>query len=294
MVTRYEDLRKPDGSPLDYVCRLDIIYPSGENVKATPVMVQAATQSPRMTNVGTISSSDYDKDGTASLKNRTMLIGMEFSGYTVAVYDYAYSPMARGDHYGYIDPYGTHGSNGAKTSRAAIRCIRYFAEQYGYNDKLIGVAGISKGTPTTAVLSTVDNKYVDEASTFKYDIDGSGTKVETRDLWYEGDINDAGLVTAESTTVVQPYLTYEAGYNGKKIDGEDVNYSVTRTGEISSDVSVVYCAAGDGINRVYKGDESIILGGTNPNSGKETQHVPMVLSCGYYDEYNCWDHWESI
>ncbi|MBQ7293723.1 MAG: Ig-like domain-containing protein, partial [Clostridia bacterium] len=295
-VTRYEDMRKTDGSPLDYVCRLDIIYPSGENVEATPVMVQAATQSPRMSNVGTVGSDDYDKDGESSLKVRAMLVGMEFSGYTVAVYDYAYSPMARGDHYGYIDPYGAHGSNAAKTSRAAIRCIRYFAEQYGYNDSLIGAAGISKGTPTTAILSTVDNKYVDEASSFNYDIDGDGpgTAVSTRDVWYEGDINAEGIVTTESTTVVQPYLTYEAGYNGKHIDGDDVNYAITRTGEISSEVNVVYCAAGDGINRVYKGDESIILGGTNPTTGEETQHVPMILSCGYYDEYGCWDHWPSI
>ena len=133
-VTRYEDMRKPDGSPLDYICRLDIIYPSGEDPEATPVMVQAATQSPRMSNVGTVGSADYDNDGTASLKVRAMLVGMEFSGYTVAVYDYAYSPMARGDHYGYIDPYGAHSMNAAKTSRAAIRCIRYFAEEYGYDD----------------------------------------------------------------------------------------------------------------------------------------------------------------
>ena len=296
MVTRYEDLRLANGDPLNYVCRLDIIYPSGEDVEATPVMVQAATQSPRMTNIGTISSKDYDGDGTASIKNRTMLVGFEFMGYTVAVYDYAYSPMSRGDHYGYIDPYSTHGTNGAKTSRAAIRCIRYFAEQFGYNDELIGVAGISKGTPTTAVLSTVNNKYVSEADSHKYDIDGDGpgAAVATRDVWYEGDINADGIVTTESTTVVQPYLTYEAGYNGKHVNGDDVNYDVTRTGEISSEVSVVYCAAGDGINRVYSGDGSIILGGTNPTTGEETQHVPMVLSCGFYDEYGCWNHWPGI
>ena len=188
VVTRYEDLRKRDGSPLDYVCRLDIIYPSGEDVEATPVMVQAATQSPRMKNIGTVGSNDYDKDGVASLKVRSMLVGMEFCGYTVAVYDYAYSPMARGDHYGYIDPYGAHYMNAAKTSRAAIRCIRYFAEEYGYDDTRIGAAGISKGTPTIGVISTVDNKYVQESGSEKYDIDGDGpgAAISTRNLWYEG------------------------------------------------------------------------------------------------------------
>ena len=185
VVSRVEDCVKSDGSPMDYNCRLDIIYPSGTNVAETPVFAQAATQSPRMTNIGTLSTDDYDKDGVASVKARVAFVGFTFSGYTGVAFDYAYVPMARGDHYGYIDNYGTHWQNGAKVARAAIRCVRYWAEELGYSSTLIGAAGISKGTPTTSVLSTVNNKYVVEQSTFKYTIDGVST--ETRGLYYEGD-----------------------------------------------------------------------------------------------------------
>ena len=282
VVSRVEDCRRPDGSPMEYHCRLDIIYPSGADVEQTPVFVQAATQSPRMTNIGT--------------SGRTALIGMTFNGYTTAVYDYAYIPMARGDHFGYIDGYGFHGYNGAKVARAAIRCIRYHAEELGYNDDLIGVAGISKGTPTTGILSTVDNKYVQEVNSYTYTV--NGTEVQTRGLYYEGDLEADGSVTAGKT--VQPYMTYENGYDGIN----DGDYKGERTGEISSEVSVVYCAAGDGINWVYGGagnNASIMLGASytyTDENGEEqtriTQHVPMVLSCGYNDQYGCWNHWEGI
>ncbi len=284
-VTRVEDCRKPDGSPLNYNCRLDIVYPSAgkdEGIE-TPVFTQAATQSPRMNNIGTLSWKDDDKDGVETLKSRAAFVGFSFNGYTCAVYDYAYIPMARGDHYGYIDGYGFHGTNGAKTARAAIRCIRYFADVLGYSSELIGAAGISKGTPTTAVLSTVNNKKVVEQNTYKYVVNGE--TVETRGLYYEGDLNADGTVTAGRTQ--QPYMYYEDGYNTTSSTGT----------EISSEVSVVYCAAGDGINWTYNpswGNSTILLGAIDANTGEETQHVPMVLSCGQYDEYGCWNHWNGI
>lgn len=292
VVTRVEDCRKRDGSPMDYNCRLDIIYPSaGKDAGIeTPVFTQAATQSPRMNNIGTIGWDDYDDDGVSSMKSRAAFVGFSFSGYTCAAYDYAYIPMARGDHYGYIDGYGFHGQNGAKTSRAAIRCIRYFAEELGYSSELIGAAGISKGTPTTAVLSTVDNKYVQETSTFTYTVNGES--VQTRGLYYEGDLNADGSVTAGRTK--QPYMFYEDGFNTTSESGT----------EISSEVSVVYCAAGDGINWVSGkagGNNSIMLGAeytyTDENGVEQTrvtQHVPMILSCGFYDEYGCWNLFDDV
>lgn len=281
VVTRAEDCRKRDGSPLNYNCRLDIIYPSaGKDAGIeTPVFTQAATQSPRMNNIGTIGWDDYDDDGVKSMKSRAAFVGFTFSGYTCAAYDYAYVPMARGDHYGYIDEYGFHGQNGAKTSRAAIRCIRYFAEELGYSSELIGAAGISKGTPTVAVLSTVNNKNVVEQKSYTYNV--NGTSVETRGLYYEGDLNEDGSVTAGRTQ--QPYMYYEDGYNTTSTSGT----------EISSEVSVVYCAAGDGANWNYSGNDTIKLGAINSNTGEETQHVPMVISCGYYDEYGCWTPWTN-
>lgn len=266
-VSRVEDCRKQDGSPMSYQNRLDIIYPSGAKTK-TPVYSMAATHSPRTNNVG-------------NTESRAHLVGFTFSGYTTAVFDYVYVPMARDDHYFYIAPYGTHGQNAAKSSRAAMRCIRYYAEEFGYSSELIGVAGISKGTPAAAVLSTVNNKDVKENSTFTVTV--GGKKVVNDDLYFEGDVIDEKGNVLQAT--VQPYLTYEQGYDG--------TYRSTDR-EISSEVMVAYCAAGDGINWVYKdANPTIQLGGKRAD-GTTTTHVPMVLSCGQSDQYGCWDHWDNI
>lgn len=282
VVDRIEDCRKPDGSPLNFVNRLDIIYPSGSPDVKTPVFVQAATHSPRMHNIGVIG------DVTTNHKKlRTSLVGFTFSGYVGAVYDYVYIPMARDDHFNYIDPYLTHNSNGAKTSRAAIRCIRYYAEELGFDAELIGVAGISKGTPSVGVLSTINNKYVVEQGSPKYVIDGVEVSTNTAG-YFEGDLNDDGTLTKGRT--VQPYLSYDQGYDGTVTYDDEGNV----VNEISSEISVAYCAAGDGINWIYNGNSTIKLGATNSVTGEETQHVPMVLSCGYHDEYGCWDHWDDI
>lgn len=282
VVDRIEDCRKPDGSPLNFVNRLDIIYPSGSPDVKTPVFVQAATHSPRMHNIGVIG------DVTTNHKKlRTSLVGFTFSGYVGAVYDYVYIPMARDDHFNYIDPYLTHNSNGAKTSRAAIRCIRYYAEELGFDAELIGVAGISKGTPSVGVLSTINNKYVVEQGSPKYVIDGVEVSTNTAG-YFEGDLNDDGTLTKGRT--VQPYLSYDQGYDGTVTYDDEGNV----VNEISSEISVAYCAAGDGINWIYNGNSTIKLGATNSVTGEETQHVPMVLSCGYHDEYDCWDHWDDI
>ncbi len=266
-VSRVEDCRRPDGSPMSYKNRLDIIYPSGAKIK-TPVYSMAATHSPRTNNVG-------------NTESRAHLVGFTFSGYTTAIFDYVYVPMARDDHFKYIAPYGTHSQNAAKSSRAAMRCIRYYAELLGYSSELIGVAGISKGTPAAAVLSTVNNKDVKEQSSFTVTV--GGKSVVNDGLYFEGDVIDANGKVLQAT--VQPYLTYEQGYDGvyKETDRE-----------ISSEVTVAYCAAGDGINWVYKeANPTLCLGGVRAD-GSVTTHVPMVLSCGFFDEYKCWDHWASI
>ena len=289
-VTRSQDCLQPDGDEMVYECRMDIVYPSFKGqtdtskIVATPVYAQAATHSPRMNNVGVITQGTYG--GVTADKVRTGFVGFTFSGYTAAVFDYAYIPMSRqdGEHYGYIDAYGTHTYNAAKVARAAIRCIRYYGEEYGYGDD-IGVAGLSKGTPTAAVLSVKDNKNVAELNTYTtVTVNDAVDSVE----YYEGDfaiedrttaLNSSGKATltvsasdAKAEKVQQPYMYYKDG-----------------TTEISSNVSVVYCAAGDGIDWIagVKGSNTSIM-------LKDVEHVPMVLSCGYYDQYDCWYYWNSI
>ena len=288
-VTRVQDCLQPDGDEMEYECRLDIVYPAFANEEDAanydiPVYAQAATHSPRMNNVGVITEGTYN--GETKDKVRTGFVGFTFSGYAAAVFDYAYIPMSRqdGEHYGYIDSYGTHPYNAAKVARAAVRCIRYYGEEYGYGDT-IGVAGLSKGTPTAAVLSVKENKNVQELETYSnVTVNDAADGVE----YYEGDfaiedrttaLNSSGKATltvsagdANRVKVQQPYMYYEDG-----------------TTEISSDVSVVYCAAGDGIDWIagVKGSNTSIM-------LENVEHVPMVLSCGYYDQYDCWYYWSSI
>ncbi len=247
-----DDCTKPDGSPMDFRLRLDIMYPS-QPKEETPVYAMAATQAEM--HMHTCES------------DSCQLVGFSFNGYTTVTFDYVYVPMARADHFGYISPYGTHSKNAAKMARAAIRCIRYYAEQFGYNDELIGVGGISKGTPPPSFLSIIGNKDVPEVSRFASDPNGDR---------FEGDVLDADgnvIKTAE-----QPFLTYEGGYDGKTAYyGNDAD----KKGEISSEITVAYCAAGDGANWMY-------------GSTSKYDRVPMVLSCGKLDQYKCWDHWPKI
>lgn len=247
-----DDCTKPDGTPMDFRLRMDIVYPS-QPAEETPVYAMAATQAEMHMHTCEDDSCQF--------------VGFTFNGYTAITFDYVYVPMARADHFGYIAPYGTHNYNAAKMARAAIRCIRYYAEKFGYNDDLIGVAGISKGTPPPSFLSIIGNKDVPEVNHFAVAPNGDR---------FEGDVLDENGNVIE--TAQQPFLTYEGGY-----DGETVYYGndPDKTGEISSEITVAYCAAGDGANWMY---------------GKTSQYdrVPMVLSCGKLDQYKCWDHWDNI
>ena len=248
--------------PLDYNVRLDIIHPAfaeGEEKIETPVVMVAGTQSHRM---------DNQINGV-----RNYLGSFLFGGYTGVVYDYAYVPTARQDHYGYNDMYGTHSYNAAKWSRAAVRCVRYYAETFGYSDELIGVMGISKGTPTASTLSVNNNELVVERST--YSESQGGTLFEGRT---EGGIKD----------LYQPFSTYDGGYdgNGNNAEGNpEATISEDKKGKaVDSNVTVAYAAAGDGIDWQYQD--------TNLNKHiAQYGTVPMVLSCGASDPYGCYKRW---
>lgn len=247
-----DDCTKPDGSPLELRLCMDIIYPSNPK-EETPVYAMASTQAEMHMHTCESTCCQF--------------VGFTFNGYTAITFDYVYIPMAREDHFGYFSPYGTHRYNAAKVARAAIRCIRYYAEKFGYNDDLIGVVGISKGSPAPSVLSVIGNEDVPEYLRFECDPNGDR---------FEGDVLDANGNVIE--TAQQPFLTYEGGY-----DGNTAYYGTDsdKKGEISSEITVAYCAAGDGANWMYK-------------SASQYDRVPLVLSCGKLDQYNCWEHWPGI
>lgn len=119
--------------PLDFDLGLDIVYPSNPT-RETPV---------------TVTASSWEQREGVNLGSKAGLFAtaLVFRGFTCAVYSHEYYPMARDDHYGYWSgDYGVARYNGVKTHTAAIRCIRYFSEQFGYSPDHIGVGGGSKAS----------------------------------------------------------------------------------------------------------------------------------------------------
>lgn len=129
--TSVDQLVKPDGTPLDFDLRMDFIYPSKPK-KAAPLFLWA--------------SSSETRNGTSMTDVRPMQVGLLFKGFAAAQYDHEYYPMARNDHYGYFNPYGTAKQNGVKTHTAAVRCARYYGKKLGYDVSKIGIAGHSKAS----------------------------------------------------------------------------------------------------------------------------------------------------
>lgn len=204
----FEDCTDYYGDPLDTKFYLDIIYPS-QPTRETPVYTFEATQSDRHRN--TCDISDHE---------RCHFVGFAFNGYTVVNVEHTFTLMQKT--FGYFDPYKLHKENGAKAARASIRCIRYFADELGYSQEYIGVAGISKGSPYPAILGVKNNVTMPEYQNYSADPDGT---------LFEGGEN-----------VVQPYMTYDDGT------------------EISSEVTVSYSAAGDGTRWFYEGVDGYFEG----------------------------------
>jgi hypothetical protein len=129
-----------DGSYMtaeDTQLKLDIIYPA-KPVKEAPVAVLAASGTPR--NGSTFSTSHIE---------RVHHTGFLFRGYATVCYDHEYMPYmntAVGG-YGHCEPaYTIQGYDGVKTHTAAIRCVKYYADEYGYSKTKIGVFGHSKSS----------------------------------------------------------------------------------------------------------------------------------------------------
>lgn len=144
-----EDCVKPDGSPLDFNLRLDIVYPS---------------QPTRETEVMLLASSAETRFSTTSV--RPLDVGALFNGYTFACYEHSYIPMSRNDHYGYFLPYSLMQWVGNAVHSTALRCVRYYADTFGYSRDNYGVWGHSKSSQC-AVLSTPHPETLNEWNTFE-------------------------------------------------------------------------------------------------------------------------------
>ncbi|MBR2612628.1 MAG: Ig-like domain-containing protein [Clostridia bacterium] len=149
LATDVTDCVKPDGSPIDLNLYMHIVYPTNPSDNV-PVFALA--------------SSSQHLAGGAIHAGRPHTYGFAFEGYAVAMYDFAYVPMARDDHYGYFDgsssgavtkdsyTYALGIYNEALFPTAALRYIRMLAltqgETFAFNGD-IGVLGNSKGSYVT-------------------------------------------------------------------------------------------------------------------------------------------------
>lgn len=186
-----QDCVMKDGSNLEYDQYLDIIYPSKPN-KATPVYLMAA------------SSTDLQK--MSCIEERCTFTGFAFQGYTVSVFEYVYKPMVHSVSTG-MTGYGYDSQNIVKIARAAIRCVRYYAQQYGYDPLKVGVAGISKASKATAVLSVIGNDTLSEWSAFA--LDTAARAQYGVAAAFEGDIIES---ESKRLTLNEPFLYYDVPY----------------------------------------------------------------------------------
>ncbi len=186
-----EDCVMRDGSNLRYDHFLDITYPSLPK-KSTPVYIMAS------------SSTDLQKMSVTEA--RCTFAGFAFSGYTTVAFEYVYKPMVRSLVKGDLSSYGYDSQNITKITQAAIRCVRYYAKDYGYDATRIGAAGISKASRAASVLSVVNNETISEDAVF--DLDKAARKEYGVASALEGDI----LLDGEYLYLQQPFLYYDVPY----------------------------------------------------------------------------------
>ena len=233
-----DDMIKKDGSPVDFDLRMDIVYPSNPN-DTVPVFALASSAEERTMSL----SSEVRPYFTTAL----------LQGYAGVIYDHEYIPMSRQDHYAYygnytVVPYssftlGTTNANAVHS--AAIRRIRYLAEDYGYDGDYIVPWGFSKSGPGPAILANTKHEEMGEILDFgEYVPEGKDPK------GYQGE---------------QPWLYYE-GTNEK----------------ISSNVTVAYSGSGAGIcqyrERLITADSVPIVSsiGTADTTGNFYTYIPAA------------------
>lgn len=114
---------------------LDIIYPANPEVEV-PVIMAASTGANRN---NSLSNTKTD---------RIQYVGFLFGGYAVSSLDHDYFPFMNGEAgWGHIEPnYTLQTYMGTRFLTAAVRCTKYFAEDYGYSTEMYGAYGFSKSS----------------------------------------------------------------------------------------------------------------------------------------------------
>lgn len=251
------DCVKPDGTPIDMDLRMDLIYPTHPQ-QEVPVMV--------------LSESAESRGGGWVNALRPHMTGFLFNGYAGVIYDFAYVPMARNDHYGYFDgnsapghitgdnyTYSVHVYSGVKAETAAIRKIRYLADvqrdTYKFDLDKFGVYGNSKGGLCTR-LGAKNPETLAESRYFE------GHHGETR--YENGDTEDDALGIIDGGEA-QPWLTYSDGT------------------PIPSNVQFVYANCGGGAETIREGHAPTYATGSMLDGSYYAFYPEVVNNCRIYE-----------
>lgn len=146
--TKVEECLRPNGEPIELKLHLDVIYPSKpKEGTRCPVIVEAVSRQSTTGNWIMPSSPGY-------------ITEFLYRGYAVMLFEHAYIPMARRDHYGYF-PDGPSYKNescdrhhglgfqaGIRSSCAAVRLLRYLirtdSDLQALDEGALGMICISK------------------------------------------------------------------------------------------------------------------------------------------------------
>ena len=177
--------------------RLDIVYPSQPNIEV-PVVMYASSNVIRNT-------------ALSSVLDRFQFAGFMFRWYSLVSYDHDYFPFMKDEEgWGHIEPnYTLQSYMGTRLNTAALRCVKYYAQELGYSNTNIGVYGHSKASWVALFkqksLENIDPENLEEIYTY-------------------------GNYKPGECFGEQPFKTYKDG------------------GNISSNVKCVYHSMGNGTN----------------------------------------------
>lgn len=264
-----------DGSPIDLNLYFHAVYPTNPE-KDVPVMAL-------------FSSAGYLMSGSNTL-DRPQFNGFLFKGYAGVMFDYAWIPMGRNDHYGYFDgssgdgrsvtgdnqSYATYTFNSAQTTTAAMRYIRYLSlsdhNTYRFDINKVGVYGISKAAWMTQLgapilrenLITAEDSLSDEEIQARLD-----EKINSfyQQLLLPGHHGETRYGNGEETYTVDGF-TVDAG--------ERQPWAIYNGNEISSGAQIVYSSCGAAIDYLCEG------------------YSPMFISVNLQDQYNTGYNMQNI
>ena len=155
-VTSPEQMRNPDGSPIDLNLYIDIVHPSGRASTSVPILLTFGSITPRM--------ASFRPDRPIGRVYRSIFpLGFLTSGYAFAVADHCYNPLAR--KWGHFKQYTLDDYNAHASSTAFIRYLRAHADKYNLNGK-IGVMGISKASYSSVRVADRSNVDGEESLLF--------------------------------------------------------------------------------------------------------------------------------